>query len=137
MVRQAPFLLGPRHARSGQNAEPRNDPRRPDGFPRCRRTTAGDVRPGGAERIGLLDAWPAWASRSGLAPLVELARTTRVRRAETANTPARGLSNGRIESTNQKTRLIIRRAQGFRSTPALTVIRLCLADYARPPPGQS
>jgi transposase len=94
--------------------------------------------PGGPERIGLLDAWLAWASRSKLAPFVELARTIRPRRAEIANTLAYGLSNGRIESMNQKIRLIIRRAYGFRSTPALIAMtRLCLAGYARPLPGRT
>jgi len=44
----------------------------------------------------------------------------------------------RIESMNQKIRLLIRRAYGFRSTPALiAMIRLCLAGYARPLPGRS
>src|SRR4029077_14190287 len=75
--------------------------------------------PGGPERIRLLDAWLAWAARSRLAPFVELARTIRSRRAEIANTLAYGLSNARIESMNQKIRLIIRRAYGFRSAPAL------------------
>jgi transposase len=94
--------------------------------------------PGGAERIELLDAWLAWASRSKLAPFVELARTIRPRRAEIANSLAYGLSNGRIESMNQKIRLLIRRAYGFRSIPALiAMIRLCLAGYARPLPGRS
>ncbi len=94
--------------------------------------------PGGPERIALLDAWLAWACRSKLAPFVELARTIRPRRAEIANTLAYGLSNGRIESMNQKIRLIIRRAYGFRSTPALIAMtRLCLAGYARPLPGRT
>jgi hypothetical protein len=38
---------------------------------------------------------------------------------------------------NQKIRLIIRRAYGFRSVPALrAMILLCLAGYARPLPGR-
>lgn len=94
--------------------------------------------PGGPERIALLDAWLAWASRSKLAPFVELARTIRARRAEIGNTLTHGLSNGRIESMNQKIRLLIRRAYGFRSVPALiAMIRLCLAGYARPLPGRT
>ena len=94
--------------------------------------------PGGPERIALLDAWLTWACRSKLAPFVELARTIRARRAEIANTLTYGLSNGRIESMNQKIRLIIRRAYGFRSVPALlAILRLCLAGYARPLPGRT
>jgi transposase len=95
-------------------------------------------KPGGPERIRLLDAWLAWASRSRLTPFVELARTLRARRTEIAHALAYKLTNGRIESTNQKIRLLIRRAYGFRSVDALTaMIRLCLAGYARPLPGRA
>lgn len=94
--------------------------------------------PGGGERVALLDAWLAWASRSKLTPFVELARTIRARRSDVANALTYRLTNARIESMNQKIRLIIRRAYGFRSVAALTaMIRLCLAGYARPLPGRS
>jgi transposase len=94
--------------------------------------------PGGGERITLLNAWLAWASRSKLAPFVDLARTIRARKADIANALTFRLTNARIESMNQKIRLIIRRAYGFRSVPALTaMIRLCLAGHARPLPGRS
>lgn len=93
--------------------------------------------PGGPERVHLLDAWLAWASRSRLKPFVKLARTIRARRAGIRNALAFKLSNGRVESMNQKIRLIIRRAYGFRSVPALrAMILLCLAGYARPLPGR-
>jgi transposase len=66
---------------------------------------------------------------------VELDSRHRPRRAEIANTLAYGLGNGRIESMNQKIRLLVRRAYVVRSTHALiAVIRFCLADYARPIP---
>jgi transposase len=95
-------------------------------------------KPGGPERIRLLDAWLAWAARSRLTPFVELARTLRARRTEIAHALAHKLTNARIESTNQKIRLLIRRAYGFRSIDALTaMIRLCLAGYARPLPGRA
>lgn len=94
--------------------------------------------PGGPERITLLDAWLAWASRSKLAPFIELARTIRARRQDIAHTLTYRLTNARIESMNQKIRLIIRRAYGFRSTDAVTaMIRLCLAGYLRPLPGRT
>ena len=95
-------------------------------------------KPGGAGRIRLLDAWLAWACRSKLRPFVELSRTIRAHRAEIAHALAYKLTNARIESMNQKIRLLIRRAYGFRSVPALTaMIRLCLAGYARPLPGRT
>jgi transposase len=93
--------------------------------------------PGGPERVHLLDAWLAWASRSRLKPFVKLARTIRARKADIRNALTFKLSNGRVESMNQKIRLIIRRAYGFRSVPALrAMILLCLAGYARPLPGR-
>jgi len=93
--------------------------------------------PGGGERIKLLKAWPAWASRSKLTPFVELARTIRARKADIANALTYRLTNARVESMNQKIRLLIRRAYGFRSVPALiAMIRLCLAGYTRPLPGR-
>lgn len=94
--------------------------------------------PAGGERIHLLDAWLAWAARSKLAPFVALARTIRARRTDIAHALTYRLTNARVKSMNHKIRLLIRRAYGFRSIPALlAMIRLCLAGYARPLPGRS
>jgi transposase len=93
--------------------------------------------PGGPERIYLLNDWLAWASRSKLEPFVKLARTIRARRTDITNALTFKLGNARVESMNQKIRLIIRRAYGFRSVEALrAMILLCLAGYARPLPGR-
>ena len=94
--------------------------------------------PGGPERVHLLDAWLRWACRSRLAPFVKLARTIRARRRDIANALAFKLTNARVEALNAKIRLLIRRAYGFRSVPALrAMILLCLAGYARPLPGRT
>jgi transposase len=94
--------------------------------------------PGGAERVRLLDAWLAWASRSKLQPFVKLARTVRARRQDIANALTHQLTNARVESMNTKIRLLIRRAFGFRSVEALrAIILLCLAGYTRPLPGRT
>lgn len=94
--------------------------------------------PGGPERVHLLDAWLRWASRSRLKPFVRLARTIRARRADIANALAFKLTNARVEALNTKIRLLIRRAYGFRSVPALrAMILLCLAGYTRPLPGRT
>jgi transposase len=94
--------------------------------------------PGGTERVHLLDAWLAWASRSKLKPFVRLARTIRARRQDIANALTHRLTNARVESMNTKIRLLIRRAYGFRSVEALrAMILLCLAGYARPLPGRT
>lgn len=92
-------------------------------------------KPGGPERIELLDKWLAWACRSKLAPFVELSRSIRARRADIAAALKFNLTNARIESMNTKIRLLIRRAYGFRSVAALkAMIQLCLAGYTRPLP---
>lgn len=97
----------------------------------------GVFAPGGPERIELLDAWLKWASRSKLKPFIDLARTIRARRHDTANALTFTLTNARVESMNTKIRLIIRRAYGFRSVEALkAMVLLCLAGYARPLPGR-
>jgi transposase len=58
--------------------------------------------------------WIQWARRSRLAPFVKLARTITEYRASIAAALRYGLSNARIESGNQKIRLIIiRRSFGF------------------------
>jgi transposase len=94
--------------------------------------------PGGLERVYLLNDWLAWASRSRLEPFVKLARTIRDRKIDICNSLTFRLSNARVESMNQKIRLIIRRAYGFRSVEALrAMILLCLAGYARPLPGRT
>jgi transposase len=94
--------------------------------------------PGGAQRVHVLDAWLAWASRSKLPPFVKLARTIRERRTDIANALTYRLTNARVESMNTKIRLIIRRAYGFRSVEALrAMILLCLAGYTRPLPGRT
>jgi transposase len=94
--------------------------------------------PGGAERVHLLDAWLAWASRSKLPSFVKLARTIRAYRTDIANALTYRLTNARVESMNAKIRLLIRRAYGFRSVEALrAMILLCLAGYTRPLPGRT
>jgi transposase len=86
--------------------------------------------PGGPERILLLDAWLRWASRSRLAPFVELARRMRRYRDDIANTLTHKLSNARVEAINTKIRLLTRIAFGFKSVAALTaLVMLHLGGY--------
>jgi transposase len=94
--------------------------------------------PGGADRILLLDAWLRWASRSKLAPFVDLARRMRRYRDDIANTLAHNLSNARAEAINTKIRLLTRIAFGFKSAAALiSLVMLHLGGYDIRLPGRA
>jgi transposase len=71
-----------------------------------------------ADAITMLDRWISRALRSRLAPFVKAARTMRDRRGIIINAINEGISNGRVEGTNVKVRLIIRRGYGFHSAAA-------------------
>jgi transposase len=91
----------------------------------------------GTPALRQLDAWCAWAQRCRIAPFVELQRRIKKHRASIEATLTHGLSNGLIESTNTKLRLLTRMAYGFRSTENL--IALCMLDrggYRPPLPGR-
>jgi transposase len=79
----------------------------------------------------LLDAWLGWAARSRLPAFVDLARRIRSYfRADIINTLTHRLSNGLIESTNTKIRLLTRVAFGFKSADALIALaKLHLGGY--------
>jgi transposase len=79
-----------------------------------------------------LDRWLAWASRSQLAPFIELATRIRRHRAAIDATLDHGLSNGLIESTNTKIRLLTRIAFGFKNTDALIALAMLSLGGHRP-----
>jgi transposase len=80
------------------------------------------------EAVERLEAWLAWASRSRLKPFVKLARTIRQHKQGVLAAIQLGLSNGRLEATNSKVRLISHHAYGFHSANALiAMIYLCCA----------
>jgi len=95
-----------------------------------------------ADRDGgtaLLDGWLSWAARSKLAEFVDLARRIRIYfKPDILNTLRHGLSNGLIESTNTKIRLLTRIAFGFKSAQALIALaKLHLGGYQIELPGRS
>ena len=92
----------------------------------------------GEEGKEALDCWLAWASRSQLAPFIELARRIRRHRAAIDVALDEGLSNARVESTNTRIRLFTRIAYGFKSTNALIALTM-LALGGHPPtlPGRN
>ena len=74
----------------------------------------------------------AWASRSRLPSFVQLARTIREHHAGIAATLRLGRTNARIEAVNTTLRLIVRRASGFHSAPALIALAHLTGGGLRP-----
>jgi transposase len=88
--------------------------------------------------MNLLDYWLAWARRCRIPAFVELSKKITRHRAGIEAALTHGLSNGLVESTNTKLRLLTRIAFGFKSPQAL--IALALLDrggYCPPLPGRT
>jgi len=79
-----------------------------------------------------LDAWTSWARRCRIRVFVELQRKIVKHRAAIDATLDHGLSNGLIESTNTKIRLLTRIAFGFRSPDALIALAMLALGGQRP-----
>lgn len=62
-----------------------------------------------------LKNWLSWACRSKLKPFVELSKKIRRHKEAIIATVRHGLSNARIESTNNKIKVLIRKSYGFRN----------------------
>jgi transposase len=94
---------------------------------------------GGEERVELLDHWLDWAKASGLIPFTDLAyRIHTYWHDDIVNTLTYRLSNGLIESTNTKIRLLTRIAFGFKNPHALiAMVKLHLCGYHLPLPGRT
>ena len=85
-----------------------------------------------------LDRWLSWARRCRIPAFVQVAAKISRERDAIDNNLDHGLSNGLIESTNTKLRVLTRMAFGFKSPDAL--IALALLDrggYCPPLPGRS
>ena len=66
-----------------------------------------------------LDDWLSWACRSKLAPFVRVSRTIRSKKEGVLVYIQERLTNGIVEGTNNRLRMIARRAFGFHSADAL------------------
>jgi transposase len=85
-----------------------------------------------------LDRWISWARRCRIPAFVELARRIVKHRASIEATLEHGLSNGLIESTNTKIRLLTRIAYGFARPDALIALAmLALGGLCPPLPGRT
>ncbi|NLE96641.1 MAG: ISL3 family transposase [Propionibacterium sp.] len=79
-----------------------------------------------------LDRWISWARRCRIPAFVKLQRSIVKHRARILAAIEHGLSNGLIESTNTKIRLITRMAFGFKSPAALIALALLSLGGHRP-----
>ena len=79
-----------------------------------------------------LDRWVSWARRSRIPAFVELQRKIVAHRDTIDAALDHGLSNGLIESTNTKIRLLTRMAFGFKSPQALIAMALLALGGHRP-----
>ncbi len=77
-----------------------------------------------AEAPAALDRWIGWARRCRIEAFVQLQRRIVKHRASILAAIEHGLSNGRIESVNTKTRLLTRIAFGFNSPDALIALAM-------------
>lgn len=92
----------------------------------------------GSDGKKALDRWLVWARRCRIPVFVDLARKITTHRAAIDATLEHGLSNGLIESTNTKIRLLTRIAFGFRDTNALIALAmLALGGYRPNLPGRT
>ncbi|CAN5909272.1 ISL3 family transposase [soil metagenome] len=79
-----------------------------------------------------LDRWISWAQRCRIPAFVELQRRIRRHRAAIDAALDHGLSQGLIESTNTKLRVLTRIAFGFRSPDALIALGMLALGGHRP-----
>jgi len=79
-----------------------------------------------------LDRWLAWASRCRIPSFVKLGAKIRRHRASIHAALEHNLSNGLIESTNTKIRLLQRVAYGFKSPDALIALAMLSVGGHRP-----
>ena len=92
-----------------------------------------DVKEAEAE----LNRWLWWASHSRIPAFRELYRKLRRHKGHILNTIRLGMSNARIEATNNKIKLIIRKAYGFRNIQnMLDMVYLVCSDLRIPLPNR-
>jgi len=85
-----------------------------------------------AAAVEALERWISWARRCRIPSFVKLQKSIVKHRARILAAIEHNLSNGLIESTNTKIRLITRMAFGFKSPEALTALALLSLGGHRP-----
>lgn len=91
----------------------------------------------GEEGKALLDRWLSWARRCRIPAFIELAQRIVKHRVAIDATLEHRLSNGLVESTNTKIRLLTRMAFGFKIPKAMIALAMLnLGGYCPPLPGR-
>jgi len=89
------------------------------------------------EAAAELKSWLWWASHSRIPAMVELGRKIKRHKEHILNTIRLGMSNARIEATNNKIKLIVRKAYGFRNIQnMLDMVYLVCSDLVIPLPNR-
>ena len=84
-----------------------------------------------------LDQWLWWASHSRIPAFKALYKKIKLHKSHILNTIRLGMSNARIEATNNKIKLIIRKAYGFRNIQnMLDMVCLVCSDLRVPLPNR-
>mgnify|MGYP003491831989 CR=1 FL=1 len=84
-----------------------------------------------------LKSWLWWASHCRIPAFIELNKKIRRHKEHILNTIRLGLSNARIEATNNKIKLIVRKAYGFRNMQnMMDMIYLVCSDLLIPLPNR-
>ena len=84
------------------------------------------------DAVEALDRWISWARRCRIPAFVRLQKSIVKHRARILAAIEHHLSNGLVESTNTKVRLITRMAYGFNSPQALIALALLSLGGHRP-----
>ena len=89
------------------------------------------------EAVAELKAWLWWASHSRIPAIVELSKKIRRHQEHILNAIKLGMSNARIEAINNKIKLIIRKAYGFRNIQnMIDMVYLVCSDLVIPLPNR-
>lgn len=92
----------------------------------------------GEDGKALLDRWLSWARRCRIPAFVDLSKRIVKHRAAIHASLEHRLSNGLVESTNTKIRLLTRMAFGFKSPDAMIALAMLnLGGYCPPLPGRA
>lgn len=85
-----------------------------------------------AEASEALGRWLSWACRCRIPEFVEVSRKVRRRREAIVRAVALGVSNARVEATNNKVKLAVRTAYGFRNVGNLLAMAMLRCSRLSP-----